>query len=299
MSSPPKAPPVTPEAILQVGLGFWALEDAAERDRARRVHRAGARARRRSTRFASGSACTRGRRATSSTRSWRSAFLERARRHATPTRRDDRPLPRPRQAVLRRRHARDGQRTASTRSGATSPRPCARASRRTRPRTGGKASSRRSTPTRRASKQFLAAMTGISHGANLAIAAQVPVERLQDLRRRRHGAGRPARRRSRWPTRTSPAVGFDLPEVGPIFEEYVARRRARRTACSSSPATSSTTRFPKADVVMMGHILHDWDLDEKKMLIAQGLRRPARRAARSSSTRRSSTTTARRTRSAC
>jgi hypothetical protein len=27
--------------------------------------------------------------------------------------------------------------------------------------------------------------------------------------------------------------------------------------------------LPPADVILMGHILHDWDLDQKKMLLAK------------------------------
>ena len=61
-------------------------------------------------------------------------------------------------------------------------------------------------------------------------------------------------------------IGFDLPEVAPIFEEYV-----------EANGLSSRVRFqagnffrdplPRADVIMMGHILHDWNLEEKRMLI--------------------------------
>jgi hypothetical protein len=35
------------------------------------------------------------------------------------------------------------------------------------------------------------------------------------------------------------------------------------------PGSFFTDPLPKADVVMMGHILHDWNLDEKRMLIAK------------------------------
>jgi hypothetical protein len=61
-------------------------------------------------------------------------------------------------------------------------------------------------------------------------------------------------------------IGFDLAEVGPIFEDYVAvnglssRVEFREGSFFDSP-------LPKADVVMMGHILHDWNLEEKKLLI--------------------------------
>jgi len=61
-------------------------------------------------------------------------------------------------------------------------------------------------------------------------------------------------------------IGFDLPEVAPIFEDYAAANGL------SSRVTFHAGSFfedplPKADVVMMGHILHDWSLQEKKLLI--------------------------------
>ena len=34
-----------------------------------------------------------------------------------------------------------------------------------------------------------------------------------------------------------------------------------------SPGSFFDHPLPKADVVMMGHILHDWDLETKRMLI--------------------------------
>ncbi len=62
--------------------------------------------------------------------------------------------------------------------------------------------------------------------------------------------------------------GFDLPVVGPIFTEYVTGLglAGRLTFAAGSFFTDP---LPKADVVLMGHILHDWDLSEKKMLIVK------------------------------
>ncbi len=61
-------------------------------------------------------------------------------------------------------------------------------------------------------------------------------------------------------------IGFDLAEVGPIFEEYVKKNsvadRLRFVAGSFFEQP-----LPKADVILMGHILHDWGLDDKRMLI--------------------------------
>jgi O-methyltransferase domain/Dimerisation domain len=60
--------------------------------------------------------------------------------------------------------------------------------------------------------------------------------------------------------------GFDLPPVRPIFEEYVAafglqdRVRFRNGDFFKDP-------LPSADVLVMGMILHDWNLAEKRALL--------------------------------
>lgn len=61
-------------------------------------------------------------------------------------------------------------------------------------------------------------------------------------------------------------IGFDLPAVRPHFEDYVAshgledRLRFEGGDFFEDP-------LPGADVVVMGHILHDWNLEEKKTLV--------------------------------
>jgi hypothetical protein len=116
-------------------------------------------------------------------------------------------------------------------------------------------------------QQFLGAMTGLSHGANLAIAGQFPWQdhetfvdlgtaqgdlAVQIVLANDHLTG----------------IGFDLPEVAPVFEDFIDQH-----------GVSDRLRFvggdffadelPKADVVLMGHILHDWGLDEKRLLIGK------------------------------
>ncbi|MDT5014651.1 MAG: hypothetical protein QOD39_811 [Mycobacterium sp.] len=60
--------------------------------------------------------------------------------------------------------------------------------------------------------------------------------------------------------------GFDLPPIEPIFNAHVARSgladRLRFT-----PGNFFADPLPGADVLIMGHILHDWDLDQKRMLL--------------------------------
>ena len=61
-------------------------------------------------------------------------------------------------------------------------------------------------------------------------------------------------------------IGFDLPEVGPIFEEYLEKNRLTGRI-KFVPGSFMEQPLPKADVVMMGHILHDWSLETKQMLV--------------------------------
>jgi hypothetical protein len=116
-------------------------------------------------------------------------------------------------------------------------------------------------------RSFLAAMTGISRGAALAIAAKFPWKNYTSFVDVGAAQGDTATQITLAHPHLTGA-GFDLAEVGPIFEEYVdshglsARLRFLPGSFFDSP-------LPKADVVIMGHILHDWDLDIKKMLLAK------------------------------
>ena len=60
--------------------------------------------------------------------------------------------------------------------------------------------------------------------------------------------------------------GFDLPPIEPIFGAYVARHGLgdRLSFCGGNFFADP---LPSADVLIMGHILHDWDLDQKRMLL--------------------------------
>jgi hypothetical protein len=61
-------------------------------------------------------------------------------------------------------------------------------------------------------------------------------------------------------------IGFDLPQVQPVFEAFVAQQGlADRVRFQAGDFFKD--ELPKADVIVMGHILHDWDLAAKKMLL--------------------------------
>ena len=116
-------------------------------------------------------------------------------------------------------------------------------------------------------RQFLGAMTGISQGSGRAIAAQFP---WQDYRTFADigcaQGGCPVQIALAHPHLSG--VGFDLPQVQPIFEEYAAsfglsgRLRFQPGSFFSDP-------LPSADVLVMGHILHTWNLETKRMLLAK------------------------------
>src|SRR4029453_1320777 len=63
-------------------------------------------------------------------------------------------------------------------------------------------------------------------------------------------------------------IGADLPVVRPIFEKYVASQ-GLQDRLKFAALDFFQEPLPKADAVIMGHILHDWDLPTKKMLIGK------------------------------
>ena len=116
-------------------------------------------------------------------------------------------------------------------------------------------------------KQFLAAMTGLSFGIAQAMAAKfrwpdyrsfVDVGAAQGGLAVTLATSHPHLR----------GIGADLPVVGPIFEEYIAAHGLSERV-EFAPLDFFKDPIPRADVVIMGHILHDWDLPTKKMLIAK------------------------------
>jgi SAM-dependent methyltransferase len=60
--------------------------------------------------------------------------------------------------------------------------------------------------------------------------------------------------------------GFDLPPVEPIFNSYVAQR-GLGDRLKFTPGDFFADPLPNADVLIMGHILHDWDLEQKRLLL--------------------------------
>lgn len=114
-------------------------------------------------------------------------------------------------------------------------------------------------------RRFLRAMTGVSLGAAKAMAQKFPWQNYStfiDI-----GTAQGA-----LPVQIALAHphlrggGFDLPAVGPVFEEYVASHGLQERL-RFQPGDFFKDPCPTADVLVMGHILHDWDLEQKLELL--------------------------------
>lgn len=117
---------------------------------------------------------------------------------------------------------------------------------------------------------FLEAMSGVSLGPAIALAQRFPWKDYRtfvDV-----GAAQGV-----LPVQVATAhphlVGrsFDLAACGPIFEEYV-RRFGLEKRLSFQAGDFFEEPLPEADVLVMGHILHGWDLPTKRMLLEKAYR---------------------------
>jgi O-methyltransferase domain/Dimerisation domain len=116
-------------------------------------------------------------------------------------------------------------------------------------------------------RQFLHAMTGLSMGSAIAIAQKFPWDKYQtfvDIGAAEGGV----------PVQIAVAHdhltggGFDLPVVQPIFEEYISSFNLS-DRLRFYPGDFFADPLPQADVLVMGHILHDWNMEEKKVLLSK------------------------------
>jgi SAM-dependent methyltransferase len=112
---------------------------------------------------------------------------------------------------------------------------------------------------------FLESMTGVSLPSAQALAERLPWSRWQtvvDCGCAQGGV--PVTLAARHPHLK--AIGFDLPAVEPIFRAFAAANEVDDRV-DFVAGSFFTDPLPRADVVVMGHILHDWNLDEKRMLV--------------------------------
>ena len=112
---------------------------------------------------------------------------------------------------------------------------------------------------------FLKAMTGLSIGPAQVIAKKFPWKKYHtfvDVGCAQGGVAAEIALAHKHLT----GGGMDLPVVQPIFEAY-AKARGVAQRVRFHPGNFFKDPLPKCDVIVMGHILHDWNLDEKMMLL--------------------------------
>jgi hypothetical protein len=115
--------------------------------------------------------------------------------------------------------------------------------------------------------EFLRAMSGASLGAARAIAQAFPWRNYRSFVDIGTARGTLMVEVARMHEHLT-GVGFDLPAVAPEFNDYIAGNDLQERIRFHS-GDFFTDSFPKADVLVMGHILHDWNLDQKRELLAK------------------------------
>ena len=117
---------------------------------------------------------------------------------------------------------------------------------------------------------FLKAMTGVSMGSAMAIAAKFPWSEYKTFIDVGSAEGCvPVAVARQHPHLTG--GGFDLAVVKPHFENYVAAN-GLSDRVKFIAGDFFNDELPSADVLIFGHILHDWTLEEKKRLLEKAYR---------------------------
>lgn len=114
-------------------------------------------------------------------------------------------------------------------------------------------------------EMFLGAMTGVSLPTARAIAAAFPWQDHKTFADLGCAQGAlPVEIARAHPHLTG--YGFDLAPVRPVFERYVAAHGLEERVTFEAGSFFDDA-LPTVDVLVMGHILHDWGLAQKKLLL--------------------------------
>ncbi len=116
-------------------------------------------------------------------------------------------------------------------------------------------------------KSFLKGMTGLSMGVAMAMAKQFPWKDYRTFADVGTAQGGLAVQVALAHPHLS-GMGMDLPAVRPIFETYV-RSQGLSQRLAFHAGDFFQDNLPKTDVIVMGHILHDWNMAEKRELLAK------------------------------
>jgi hypothetical protein len=114
-------------------------------------------------------------------------------------------------------------------------------------------------------RSFISAMTGMSDPVARAIAATFPWQNYKTVLDVGTAQGGCVVRIAQ----AHPHItggGFDLPSIQPFFEEYIAQY-GLQDQLHFFAGDFFQVDLPTADVLIMGQILHDWDLNQRHILL--------------------------------
>jgi hypothetical protein len=117
---------------------------------------------------------------------------------------------------------------------------------------------------------FVKGMTGISTGSGMALAASFPWDRYKTMVDIGCAEGAVPVQVARAHGHIS-GGGFDLPVVEPHFNAYI-EQAGLSDRLRFYPGDFFEEDLPGADVLVMGHILHDWDMDQKRTLLEKAFK---------------------------
>ena len=114
-------------------------------------------------------------------------------------------------------------------------------------------------------KEFIHAMSGIQMGSFMALAQKFDFSKAKSLVDIGGSAGLLSLMVAKHQPHMS-CVSWDLPPVGPIANETIQKFQLQDRV-KTADGDFFKDQFPKADILTMGNILHDWDEETKLMLM--------------------------------
>ncbi|HTF18418.1 MAG TPA: methyltransferase [Chryseolinea sp.] len=116
-------------------------------------------------------------------------------------------------------------------------------------------------------KEFIQAMSGVQMGSFMALAQKFDFSKVKTL----VDIGGSAGLLSLTVAKHNPhmtCITWDLPPVAPIANETIQKFQLQDRV-KTSEGDFFKSQFPKADIITMGNILHDWDEETKLMLMTK------------------------------
>ena len=117
-------------------------------------------------------------------------------------------------------------------------------------------------------EQFVGAMTSLSMGAAEVLAQEFPWAEFETVVDLGTSEGIVPKRVAEENEHIQ-AIGADLPRVEPYFQEFVGRSHAADRIEFRQADFFADEPLPVADVYVLGHILHDWGLDDKRAILSK------------------------------